>query len=226
MEGTPRLYETLVQGFSQHQNWVDRRHLKTLASMLVGLRQSDKIRLTAWAPDVHSRAVSAQSSVRRFARWLENERIGVHALYGPRIQQALAAWGDHILYLALETSMLWNTDCLVRTSLVYGGRAIPWVWKVLAHASRRVASDGYREGLDQVAELLPVRGPIVLTADRGVADTHLRAHLTRLGGHWRMRIKGSFWMYRQGKCRCKVTRIPLAVGKARFGHDISMTKKW
>ncbi len=47
MEGTPRLYDTLVQILSQHQNWVDLRHLKTLAWMIVGLLQSGKIGLTA-----------------------------------------------------------------------------------------------------------------------------------------------------------------------------------
>jgi hypothetical protein len=73
MEGTPRLYDTLVVVLSQHQNWVDRRHLKTLAWMIVGLMQSGRSSLTAWAPYVHSRAVFAQSTVRRFTRWLEAE---------------------------------------------------------------------------------------------------------------------------------------------------------
>ncbi len=90
MEGTPRLYDTLVQILSQHQNWVDLRHLKTLAWMIVGLLQSGKIGLTAWAPYVHSRAVYAQSSVRRFARWLENERIAVH--YGKSLNIPAAVW--------------------------------------------------------------------------------------------------------------------------------------
>jgi signal recognition particle GTPase len=80
MEGTPRLYDTLVQVLSQHQHWLDRRHLKTLAWMMVGLIQSGKISLTAWVPYVHSRATFAQSTVRRFTRWLENERIVVHTL--------------------------------------------------------------------------------------------------------------------------------------------------
>ena len=94
MGGTPHLYDTLVQVLSQHQNWVDLRHLKTLAWMIVGLMQSGKIGLTAWAPYVHSRAVYAQSRVRRFARWLDNHRIDVHALYGPLMQQALTEWGE------------------------------------------------------------------------------------------------------------------------------------
>ena len=98
MESTPRLYDTVVHVLSQHRNWLDRRHFKTLAWMMVGLVQSGLISLTAWAPFVHSRAAFAQSTVRRFARWLENARIEVHALYGPLIQQAIAEWRSHILY--------------------------------------------------------------------------------------------------------------------------------
>lgn len=225
MDGTPRLYDTLVQVLSQHQNWLDRRHLKTLAWMMAGLIQAGKISLTAWVPYVHSRAVYAQSTVRRFTRWLENTRIDVHALYGPLIQQAIAEWGDQRVYLALDTSMLWNTYCLVRISLVYRGRAIPMVWTVLEHPSSSVAYDVYKELLDKLVEWLPFGCTVVFTADRGFADTHLMKHLTGLGWHWRIRIKGSLWIYRQGKRRCKVNRMPLSPGKALFWHHVYLTKQ-
>ena len=45
MENTPYLYNTLVQVLGQHANWVDLRHLKTLAWMLVGLIHSGWINL-------------------------------------------------------------------------------------------------------------------------------------------------------------------------------------
>src|SRR5262244_1263203 len=86
---TPHLYDTLVEVLSQHQNWLDLQHRKTLAWMIVGLMQSGNSGLTAWAPYVHSRAVYAQSRVRQLARWLANDRIDVHALYAPLMQQAL-----------------------------------------------------------------------------------------------------------------------------------------
>ena len=144
MENTPRLYDTLVQVLSQHRQWLDVRHLKTLAWMMVGLIESGLISLTSWAPFVHGRAVFAQSSVRRFARWLDNERIEVHQLYGPLIQQALGSWGRHTLYLALDTSLLWEQYCVIRISVIYRGRAIPLVWQVLEHASSSVAYATYQ----------------------------------------------------------------------------------
>jgi DDE family transposase len=225
MESTPRLYDTLVHILRQHQNWLDRRHLKTLAWMTVGLMQSGTISLTAWVPYVHSRAVYAQSVVRRFARWLENDRIDVHALYGPLMQQALAEWGHQVLYLALDTSMLWNVYCVVRISLVYRGRAIPLVWTVLEHASSSVTYEVYQGLLEKVAELLPFRCHVVFTADRGFADTHLMAQLVRLSWHWRIRIKGSFWIYQHGKRHCKVSRIPLSPGQALFWQHVYLTKQ-
>jgi Transposase DDE domain len=225
MENTPHLYDTLVHVLSQHPTWVDRRHLQTLAWMMVGLIHSGWINLTAWAPYVRSRAQYAQSTVRRFRRWLDNDKIDVMSLYSPLIQQALAEWGEQVLYVALDTSMLWDTYCLIRLSVIYRGRAVPLVWCVLQHGSAQVSFEAYKELLDRAAWLLPRRCQIVLLADRGFADTELMAHLHQLGWHWRIRIKTSFWLYRRGHRCCKVERISLAKGHACFWHQMSITEK-
>jgi hypothetical protein len=223
MENTPRLYDTLVQVLSQHREWLDVRHRQTLAWMLVGLIETGLISLTSWAPFVHGRAVQAQSSVRRFARWLANERIDVHQLYGPLIQQALAAWGAHTLYLALDTSLLWEQYCVIRIAVIYRGRAIPLVWQVLAHASSSVAYATYQGLLDQAASLLPVNVRVVFLADRGFADVALMRHATRLGWHWRIRIKSCFVVERGGQRRLKLSRYALPAGQAHFWQHVRIT---
>jgi hypothetical protein len=38
-------------------------------------------------------------------------------LYGPLIRQALSEWGRNVLYLALDTSMLWGRYCIIRIGL-------------------------------------------------------------------------------------------------------------
>ena len=80
MENTPHLYNTLMQVLGQHPTWVDRRHLQTLAWMMVGLIHAGWISLTAWAPYTVSRAQYAQSTVRRFRRWLDKAKIAVVSL--------------------------------------------------------------------------------------------------------------------------------------------------
>lgn len=225
MENTPYLYTTLVQVLGQHAHWGDRRHLKTLAWMLVGRIHSGWINLPAWAPYVVSRAQYSQSTVRRFRRWLDNDKIEVFSLYGPLIQHALAQWGEHVLYLALDPSMLWNTYCMIRIAVIYRGRAIPLVWLVLEHGSAQVSYDTYKDLLDKAVTLLPVPCTVVFLADRGFADTALMAHLHRLGWHWRLRIKTSFWLYRRGQPRCKVARLAVARGQASFWHRVCITEK-
>jgi hypothetical protein len=225
MENTPHLYDTLVSVLSQHSKWLDRRHLQTLAWMMVGLMQSGWISLTAWAPYVVGRARYAQSTVRRFRRWLDNDKIDVLSLYGPLMQQALGEWGEQALYVALDTSMLWDTYCLIRLSVIYRGRAVPLVWGVLKHGSAQVSHDTYKDLLDRAALLLPRSCKVVFLADRGFADTELMAHLHRLGWHWRIRIKTSFWLSRPGQRRCKVSRIGVARGHACFWQRVFITEK-
>lgn len=225
MENTPRLYNSLAHVLSQHGNWLDARHLQTLAWMMVGLIESGLISLTAWAPTVVGRARYAQSTVRRFRRWLDNERIEVGSLYGPLIQQALSQWGKDRLYLALDTSMLWGIYCMVRISVIYRGRAIPLVWDVREHASSLVGYESYRDLLDRAQTLLPFGCTVVFLADRGFADTDLMGHVKRLGWHFRIRSKKSFGIYRKGQPRCKAGAVSLSAGEAIFWHTVEITAK-
>jgi hypothetical protein len=137
----------------------------------------------------------------------------------------LVPWGEQALYVALDTSMLWNTSCLIRLSVIYRGRAVPLVWCVLQHGSAQGAFKVYQDLLERAARLLPRRCKVIFLADRGFADTALMAHLQRLGWHWRIRIKTSLWLYRRGRPRCKVERLAVARGQACFWQQVYITEK-
>ena len=226
MKNTPNLYDTLIQILGQHSCWLDKRHLQTLTWMLVGLIRSKNISLPEWAPFVDSRAQFAQSTVRRFSRWINNKRIKTHELYGPIIQAALAEWTDNTIYLALDTSRLWDKFCHIRISVIYRGRAVPLIWKTIKHDSSTVTFETYRDLLEKAAKLLPMRSKVVFLADRGFADTKLMTYLSHtLHWHWRIRIKTSFYVHRQKQRRCKIGNIKLKRGQARFWHNVYITKK-
>lgn len=226
MESTSLLYQTLTLVLGCHQNWLDVRHLKTLAWMINGLILSGKINLNAWAIYVQSRAQYVQSVIRRFRRFLDNERIEVHPLYAPLLAQALKGWDQKRVSVALDTSMLWNTYCLVRLSLIYRGRAVPIVWNVLEHSSASIAYEDYQALVDRAAQLLfPFGCQVIFLADRGFADTALMQHLRQLGWHFRIRIKESFWIYQPGKRPRKVNNIRLAAGHTAFWPKVQITKQ-
>lgn len=226
MKNTPKVYDTLIQILGQHVHWLDKRHLDTLIWMIVGLIESKVISLPEWTPFVDSRARFAQSTVRRFSRWLHNKRIRVHELYGPIIRDAVLEWKDNLIYLALDTSMLWDRFCHIRLSIIYRGRAIPLIWKTIEHGSSTVAFESYCDLLEKAARLLPTHCKVVFLADRGFADTRLMDYLSqRLHWHWRIRIKSSFMVYRRHQRRCKISSISLKHGQARFWHNVYITDK-
>lgn len=222
MENTPRLYSELVALVGQPGQWRDVRHLHTLVWMVVGLIQSGCVSLTAWVPFVSGRARYAQSTQRRFARWVQNPRVEVYPLSAPLIRTALAEWGKSTLYVALDTTMLWNCYCVIRISLIYRGRAVPLVWQVLAQGSSSVAYEAYAALLEAVPLLLPSGVRVVFLADRGFADTTLLAHLRRVRWHFRLRITANFGVYRFGYQPYKVEDFKLAPGRALFLHHVAI----
>lgn len=76
--------------------------------MVSALIYSGQLSLPAWEPYVPSRAEKAQSVERRWQRFLGNERIRVERLYVPLVFAALSGWKSHRLYLALDTTVLWD----------------------------------------------------------------------------------------------------------------------
>ena len=225
MENTPYLYDTLLGVLGQHSKWLDLRHRKTLAWMMVGLIHSKTISLGAWVPFVISRAQYAQSIVRRFSRWLDNNRIQVEPLYGPLIQKALVGWVGKRVYVALDTSMLWNTYCLIRLSVIYRGRAVPLGWRVLKHGSATVSLEMYKELLDEAKTRLPFASEVVFLADRGFADTQLMSQLRQLGWHFRIRIKSNFWIHPSHLAAFQVGEIELQPGHMSCWQGVWMTDK-
>lgn len=194
--------------------------------MVIALLQRGEISLTRWLPYLPCRGLYAQSKQRRVSRWLHNSRINVHRLYKTLIQTALAHWEEDSLYLCLDTSSYWEKYCLVRLAVVYRGRALPIVWRVLPHNSASVAFDDYREMLYQGAQRLPPGVKVILLADRGFIHVKaLNAIRTQLGWHYRVRLKGNTWVWRASKGWSQLKDFHLQRGEALCLHNVKLHKR-
>jgi hypothetical protein len=101
------LYDTLLN-LLQYAPWRDRRHLLTLAWMVMGLLSSGWIALSEWTPFVVGRALLVQSTERRFSRWWSNPRIDVLHRYAALLRPVLEDCPDRRLWVVLDTTVLWN----------------------------------------------------------------------------------------------------------------------
>jgi hypothetical protein len=192
--GCPPLYQH-VYLWLQEAPWKDVRHRQTLAWMLVGLLSTMEVALTRWCPFVVSRAELAQSTQRRFERWLYHRRISTLHLYAALIKGVLADFQDRTVYLALDTTLLWNTYCVVYVSLVYRGRMIPLAWKVMEHDSASIAFRDYRSLLVFLKrQLVGKKGRLL--ADRGFVHRDLMRWVKHTANwHFRLRYKSGIGLY-------------------------------
>lgn len=182
------LYNQLFGLLSQHSKYRDLRHLKALAWMINGLICSGKISLSEWECYIPSRATKAQSFERRWQRFVANQRIRVRSLYVPLVLGAIKNWHSQRLYLALDTTVLWNRFCMIHLSIVCGGRAVPFLWKVLEHKSSTVAFVEYKTMLRLAERLLSNYPNIMLLADRGFANHELVNYLQNSSWHYCLRL--------------------------------------
>ena len=188
MSSSTPLYNQLFSLLSQHSKYRDLRHLKALVWMILGLIQSGKISLSEWECYIPSRATKAQSFERRWQRFVSNQRIRVRSLYVPLVLGAIKNWHSQRLNIALDTTMLWNRFCIIHLSIVCGGRAVPFLWKVLEHKSSTVAFREYKLMLRLAAKLLSSYHNVMLLADRGFANHELVNWLQNSNWHYCLRL--------------------------------------
>lgn len=202
----------------------DLRLTLTFVWAVVGLIISETVHLNHWAL-YRSGKAKAASKERQLSRWLHNERIRPLLVYRPLIKKVLAEWAAQTLYLALDTTLLWNRFVIVRLALVYRGRALPVGWVVCASGSATVAVSYYQRMLAQTAELIPATSRVVLLADRGFVHVELMKVARQLGWHFRIRIKSNIMVYRATRGQQNVRALMPLPGRARFFSHVWITEQ-
>ena len=191
---------------------IDTRNIATFILAVNLLLTSQSVNLSAWASSASDLA-KAGSRVRRYSRWLASSSINPHEWYDPIFRHAMREWTKMPIFLAFDTSMLYDRFCCVRISMIYMNRAIPVTWRVLEHDSSSVKYEKYADLFDRVVSLLPKDVEIIFMADRGFVCRELMRRLQQLKWTWRIRVKGNQKLRTQNGFITLKT-LPLSIGKA------------
>ena len=202
---------------------LDPRNVATFLLAVVCLLASQNVNLSAWRAWVPWN-IKAGSGIRHFSRWLGNSSILHHVWYAAIFRYAMRTWTQMPIFLTLDTSMLYDSFCCVRISMIFLNRAIPVSWCVLEHNSSTVKYEQYAHLLDKVEALLPRDVEIIFLADRGFVSKKLMRYLKELRWTWRIRVKSNQKLLSGGRVIVPKT-LPLSPGKALlFSRNVKFGK--
>jgi hypothetical protein len=186
---SPSLHRQLFEQLSQ---WVfpkDQRHLQVFSEILAAMFMAQSACLSHWVPFLTHRRCQSRSHLERLRYFLTNKSITTTIFYEPLLQFFLQAWAGEEVILTFDTSMHWDTFCLIQVCIAWGGRSIPIAHEVLEHGSASVSFEQYLPTLMNAKALLPENVKVTFLADRGFGHGELMRWLNQQGWNWAIRAK-------------------------------------
>ena len=143
------------------------RCLVTFAWAIVGVLLEKSVHLSKWSVHRVGEAQAA-SKQRQFVRWLKNARIVPSEIYRRLAQTVFADWEGQTIYLALDSSSLWDEFVMVRVALIYRGRALPLSWVILKQQSTMEAFEKYKPYFERSCRHFAQKLPCDLAGRSGI----------------------------------------------------------
>jgi hypothetical protein len=140
------------------------RHLTTLAALISGIVASKSTQLPQVASQVPD-GTKPESRVKRFARWVGNERITEEVYFLPYADVLLRHLALHTLVLVIDGSVVGRGCIALMMHVVYKGRALPLAWIVRQGKKGHFSEAVHLAMVEQVQELIPLGAQVVLLGD-------------------------------------------------------------
>jgi hypothetical protein len=157
------------------------RHLETLAALVSGIVQSKSSQLPAIASKVADGNKPA-SRVKRFSRWMTNERIEGEVYFRPFVEPLLLGLAqDRSLVLAMDGSEVGRGCLTLMVSVIYRKRALPLAWVTVKGSKGHFPEATHVQLLAAVQALVPAASDVIFLGDGEFDGVTLQATLAAYG---------------------------------------------
>jgi hypothetical protein len=189
--------DALIQGYPGQPTGIVARHVTTLAALISGIVGSKGTQLPHIATKVPD-GTQAESRVKRFARWVRNDRITEEVYFVPYAQVLLAHLALQTLVLIMDGSVVGRGCVALMMHVVYKGRALPLAWQVRKGKKGHFPEDLHIALVKQVQTLIPLGASVVVLGDGEFDGTTLQhtlqnaqwSYVVRTGRHITVRWDG------------------------------------
>jgi Transposase DDE domain len=148
------------------------RHLTTLAALISGIVGSKSTHLPQIATQVPD-GTKPESRVKRFARWVGNDRITEAVYFVPYAEVLLRHLALQPLVLIMDGSVVGRGCIALMMHVVYKGRALPLAWQVRRGTKGHFPEDLHLALVKEVHDLSPVGAQVVVLGDGEFDGTRL-----------------------------------------------------
>ena len=174
------------------------RRLNTLAALVAGIVQARSCQLPAIARKTPDGA-KADSRIKRYSRWIQNERIEYEGYYLPFVRELLAHLATiRDLVFVIDGSEVGHHCITLMISLIYRQRALPITWLVVKGCKGHLPEKAHLELLTQLQAILPENSRMVLIGDGEFDGIELQAALQTKGWRYVCRTAKNTQLYEDG----------------------------
>lgn len=185
MSDNRRVYRTIRRAIKQmypHEpKGNDVRMLTTLAALVSGIVLGKSCQLPTIASKAPDRAM-ADSRIKRYSRWIQNERIDYEGYYLPFVNELLVSLANiRELVFIIDEGEVGHQCITLMISLIYGKRALPITWLVVKGSKGHLPERLHLDLLSQLQAVLPQNCRAVFLGDGEFDGIELQAALQSLG---------------------------------------------
>jgi hypothetical protein len=184
MSDTYRRYSAIKRAMMQFYRFKPgshpQKHLNTLCALICGLVGGKHAHLPIIADHAPSNGARQESLIRRFTRFLKNERQTIDAWFLPVAAQLLTTLAKEPLELVMDGSTVGRGCLALMLSVVYHGRALPLCWVVVKAPKGHFPQATHCALLSQLQAIMPSDAQVTFLGDGEFDGTDLQATLRKL----------------------------------------------
>ena len=216
--------DALTQGYPGQLTGTVARHMTTLAALMSGIVGSKSTQLPHIATKVPD-GTQSESRVKRFARWVRNDKITADIYFVPYAQVLLAQLALQTLVLVIDGSVVGRGSVALMMHVVYKGRALPLAWQVRQGKKGHFPEDLHIALVKMVHSLIPLGESVVVLVDGEFDVTKLQHTLQDY--HWSYVVRtGSniIVMWDGERFRCETVAACIKPGTLVALTDVRVTE--
>jgi hypothetical protein len=169
--------------------------LTTLAALVSGIVLGKSCQLPTIARKAPDRAM-AESRIKRYSRWIQNERVDHAGYYLPFVRPLLNNLAQiRELVFIIDGSEVGQGCITLMISLIYGHRALPITWLVVKGRKGHLSEQIHLELLSQLATILPENSQSIFLGDGEFDGIELQAALQALNFRYVCRTAKNTQLY-------------------------------